>query len=265
MARYLTPAKIGLLALIELYVEEAVPNDGIIPVVSFIASHLLDCDLANVSPTPANRWTRAEKTIELVVSIKVFEQVLGPFAAADRLPGRRLWDRFLEKLWNIDSLHSLQEFFDQRTELLTKTKDELSRMRELGEEPPSGILLSRNSPFGVFVRRSYLEFARLQFHHTAELWKAFVNYRQPTALYWRRRNPQHSRLSFDSVLMTGEHEWGGGTDAIAAVAYGDMMLMGDQHAPLPVSSDDIESLLEFQIEQIQSKQALFYTSKADHV
>lgn len=253
MSRFLTPAKIGLLALIDLYTEEAVPNDAIIPVLNFLASRLLDCDLTETpSIAPANRWAKAVNSIRLIVSIQDFEQLLGPFAAVDRMPGRRLWDRFLEKLWGIDSLHALQEFFEKQPHLLAKTKDELRRMTERGEDIPTGIFLSRNSPFGAFVRRSHLEFSRLQFHSTAELWKAFVKYRQPTANYWRRRNPHHSRLSFDSVLMTGEHEWGENTEELAVVAYGSMLLGDDDHTSL-VSTDDIESLLEMQVEQIHSK------------
>ncbi|KAK3371887.1 anaphase-promoting complex subunit 5-domain-containing protein [Podospora didyma] len=252
MSRYLTPAKIGLLALIALYTEEAVPNDAMIPVINFISSHLLDCDLVNpTSCPPAERWKKAGSIIELIVSIRDFEQLLGPFAAADRLPGRRLWDRFLEKLWGVDSLHAMLEFFDRLPLLLAKTKEELRRMGRRGEEPPSGILLSRGSPFGVFVKRAQLEFTRLRFDHAAELWQTFVKYRQPTAGYWRRRDPKLSRLSFDSVLMTGEQEWGTGTDALAVVAYGNMLLLGEHDDTLPVSTDDIESLMEFQIEQMQ--------------
>lgn len=258
MARYLTPAKIGLLALIELYAEEAVPNDAIIPVLSFLASHILDSDLQSTTSTStpgagaaANRWQRAERSIGLVVSVKDFENLLLPFPAVDRLPGRRLWDRFLEKLWGIDSLDALQEFFSLRPRVLARTREELRRMAEAREEPPSGILLARNSPLGAFVRKAVLEFTRLQFHHSAELWKAFVKYRQPTVAYWRRRNPQCGRLSFDSVLMEGQHEWGPFTDGIAVTAYGGM-LMGQEDDALPVSTDDVESLLEFQIDQIQS-------------
>ncbi|CCC08767.1 hypothetical protein SMACR_05407 [Sordaria macrospora] len=257
MARYLTPAKIGLLALIELYAEEAVPNDAIIPVLSFLASHILDSDLQSTTSTStpgagaaANRWQRAERSIGLVVSVKDFENLLLPFPAVDRLPGRRLWDRFLEKLWGIDSLDALQEFFSLRPRVLARTREELRRMAEAREEPPSGILLARNSPLGAFVRKAVLEFTRLQFHHSAELWKAFVKYRQPTVAYWRRRNPQCGRLSFDSVLMEGQHEWGPFTDGIAVTAYGGM-LMGQEDDALPVSTDDVESLLEFQIDQIQ--------------
>ncbi len=253
MSRYLGPAKIGLLALIELYIEGAVPNDAIVPVINFLTSHLLDCDLGSASPSIADQWKKADSTIRLTVSVQHFEQLLGPFAAADRLPGRRLWDRFLEKLWGIDSFHSLHEFIDHLPNLLARSKDELRQMAERGEEPPSGVLLSPNSPFGAFVRRAHLEFSRLQFDHASELWKMFVKYRQPTAGYWRRRNPNYHRLSFDSVLLTGEHEWGAQTDEIAVAAYGNMLLMGDQDTTLPVTTDDIESLLELQIAQVHSE------------
>ncbi|SPQ19729.1 b5091e30-43dc-4bbc-a460-388954bb0b71 [Thermothielavioides terrestris] len=251
MPRYLAPARIGLLALVELYAEGAVPNDAIIPVIDFITTHLLDCSLINPSAGLAERWKKADSTIKLIASVHHFEELLGGYPAADRLPGRRLWDRFLEKLWGIDSLHSLHEFFDQLPNLLQRTKAELRELAARGEEPPSGVLFSRNSPFGVFLRRSYLEFSRMQFSQAAELWKVFVKYRQPTAAYWRRRNPHYSRLSFDSVLLAGEHEWGDQTDEIAVAAYGNMLLMDDEDATVPVSTDEIESLLEFQIEQVQ--------------
>ncbi|KAK0703401.1 anaphase-promoting complex subunit 5-domain-containing protein [Lasiosphaeria miniovina] len=252
MSRFLTPAKIGLLALIELYTEEAVPNDSIVPVIKFIISHLLGRDLVSTSVSaPADPWGKADSTIRLVVSIQDFEHVLGPLAAADHLPGRRLWDMFLEKLWAIDSLHALRVFFDRLPRLSAKTRDELRRMAELGEHPPSGLLLSRRSPFGRFVRKSHSEFPLLKFGPAAELWKGFVKYRHPTAGYWNRRNPHHGRLSFDSVLMTGEHGWGPGADALAVVAYGDMLRLDGQDDTLSVSTDDIESLLEFQIELIQ--------------
>ncbi|KAK4183210.1 putative anaphase-promoting complex subunit 5 [Podospora australis] len=263
MSRYLTPAKIGLLALIELYVEGAVPTNGIIPVINFLTSHLLDCDLINGAstsqPNPADRWSKAEGTVQLITSHRDFEKLLSPLAAADKLPGRRLWDRFLEKLWQIESFDALHVFFRLRPNLLVKTRDDLRRMAERGEELPSEeeldgrkVLLSKNSPFGAFVRRCHLEFIRLRFNHTTDLWRMFVEYRQPTAPYWRQRHPQYGRLSFDSVLMTGQHEWGPRqTEELAVVAYGDMRLANDCRRAWPISTDDVEGLLEFQIEQIQ--------------
>ncbi|KAK5651136.1 hypothetical protein OQA88_13253 [Cercophora sp. LCS_1] len=263
MSRYLTPAKIGLLALIELYTREPVPNDAIIPVLNFMACHILNTDPA----APTDRWAQAENTISLVRSIDDFEKLLAPFAAADGLP---LWDRLLGKLWGIDSLHSLQEFFGLLPMFLARTRDELRLLARQGEEPPTGVLLSRNAPFGAFVRRCFLEFARLPFDKATDLWKAFVKYRQPTAGYWRRRNPHLGPLSFDAVLVAGEHEWGDGTEELAVAAYGSMLRgEGDDATPVstdendatpvstdegddatPVSTDDIEGLLEIQIGQL---------------
>lgn len=255
MSRFLNPAKIGLLALIELYTHKAVPTSSIVDVLSFITSHLIDYDFSNSSGDPEGRWRRAESTVGLVISIADFEKVLTPLTAASALPGRSLWYVFLDRLWKIDSLHALHDFFDRcSTTMLAKTKEELRRDAEAGVPAPApdAVLLSRNSPFGAFVRRAQLEFTRLRFHDAFELWKDFVKYRQATAAYYRKKTPAFQRLSFDSVLLGGEPEWGAGVEALASVAYGDMLRDGDTAAAtLPVSTDDIEKLLEFQIEQMQ--------------
>jgi anaphase-promoting complex subunit 5 len=58
------------------------------------------------------------------------------------------------------------------------------------------------------------------------------------------------------VLLRGELEdWDVDKVAgLASVAYGDM-LAGDRTGTLPVSIEDVENLLDFQIEQMQSKAA----------
>ncbi|KAK4232302.1 putative anaphase-promoting complex subunit 5 [Podospora fimiseda] len=258
MSRYLTPAKIGLLALIELYVGGAVPNAAICPIIDFLASHLLDCDLQNAPEDhPALRWKKVESSMNLILSIKDFEKLLLAWPAADKIPGLRLWDRFLQKLWDIDSLYELHAFFDWLPNLLVKTKDEMRRMEEMEEElpgPEQGVmfLLSKTSPLGSFIRKAYMEFVRMQYHHEVDLWKMFVKYRQPTASYWKRRHPSLGRFSFDSVLVEGEHEWGvNKTMELAVGAYGTMLLAGNHEKSLPVSTDDVEGLLEWQIDQIQ--------------
>ncbi|KAI1456776.1 anaphase-promoting complex subunit 5-domain-containing protein [Annulohypoxylon moriforme] len=250
MSRFLNPAKIGLLALIELYTNKAVPTASIVEVLSFITSHLIDT--APTSSNSESRWKRAETTVSLVISIADFEKVLAPHTAASGIPGRNLWYAFLDRLWKIDSLDALHEFFERCSDLLAKTKDELRRDEQEGLPIPGPevILLTRNSPFGAFVRRSQLEFTRLRFHDAFELWKDFVKYRQTTAAYYRKKTPSFQRLSFDHVLLAGENEWGPGVEDIASVAYGDM-LRDDPTSTLPVSTDDIEKLLEFQIEQMQ--------------
>ncbi|UQC89208.1 anaphase-promoting complex protein [Colletotrichum lupini] len=265
MARYLTPAKIGLLALIELYTDEHVPATAIIPVLSFITSHLLDPDPQSFTNTASKdtRWRKAESTVSLVIGIKDFEKLLSAHSVVVGLPGRKLWDTFLAKLWGINSLDLLHDFFARQSQCLAKTKEELLRaaggdetiaaqlLQEQQQKP--GITLSRNSPLGQFVRRCQLEFTRLLFHDATQLWTGFVQYRQPTAGYLRKRNPSFGRLSFDNVLMTGEQsEWDlEGVAALTSVVYGDMVRNGTP-AAVPVSTDDIELLLEFQIEQMQT-------------
>ncbi|RYP44812.1 hypothetical protein DL768_008770 [Monosporascus sp. mg162] len=252
MSRFLNPAKIGLLALIELYTNKTVPTSSIVQILSFITSHLIDYDLSSPPGDSEGRWKRAETAVSIVVSITDFEKVLTPHTAASGMPGRSLWYVFLDKLWKIDSLDALHAFFERCSELLAKTKEELRRDAEMGTPAPGPevILLSRNSPFGAFIRRSQLEFTRLRFHDAFELWKNFVKYRQSTAAYYRKKTPSFQRLSFDNVLLAGEHDWGSGVEAVASVAYGDM-LGDDPTTTLPVSTDDIEKLLEFQIDQMQ--------------
>ncbi|KAI0020659.1 anaphase-promoting complex protein [Xylariomycetidae sp. FL0641] len=252
MSRFLNPAKIGLLALIELYTNKTVPTSAIVDILSFITSHIIDSDVSSSSAADGGRWTRAESTVSLVISIADFEKALTVHTAASGMPGRSLWYVFLDKLWKIDSLDALHKFFAQHSALLAKTKEETRRDTELGIPAPGPevILLSRNSPFGAFVRRSQLEFTRLRFHDAFELWKDFVRYRQTTAAYYRKKTPSFQRLSFDNVLLTGESDWGQGVEDIASVAYGDM-LRADSNSTLPVSTDDIEKLLEFQIDQMQ--------------
>ncbi|KAI8225261.1 hypothetical protein K4K57_005732 [Colletotrichum sp. SAR 10_99] len=260
MARYLTPAKIGLLALVELYTDEHVPSTAIIPVLSFITSRLLDPDPQSLTTAASieNRWQKAESTVSLVIGIKDFEKLLSAHSVVVGLPGRKLWDTFLAKLWDINSLDALHEFFGRQSKCLVKSKEELRRLGIEGDAAAqeqlkrAGITLSRNSPLGQFVRRSQLEFSRLRFHDVTQLWTDFVQYRQPTAGYLRRRNPSFGRLSFDNVLMTGDQaDWDPeGVAALTSVVYGDMVSSGTPSA-VPVSTDDIELLLEFQIDQMQ--------------
>ncbi|KAL7917740.1 anaphase-promoting complex subunit 5 domain-containing protein [Trichoderma austrokoningii] len=244
MARYLTPAKIGLLVLTELYVQESVPSEAAVPVLSFIAAHAMGYDANGPSAGQAVRWTKAERAVRLVVSIADFETLLSRYSLVMGLPGQRLWDRFVEKLWEICSLHALGDFFEHLSWMLARTKDELRRDGLDPDEPDAGVKLTYHSPLGALVRRARFEYQRLRFDHCAELWKAFVRYRQPTRADQQRTNPDLGRYAFDQVLQQGERDWD--VASLAAVAYGD--LLTDR---LPVSVDDVENLIDFQIDQMQ--------------
>jgi anaphase-promoting complex subunit 5 len=249
MTRFLTPSKIGLLALVELYTDAIVPTSSTIPILSFILNQLLPNTLKSQSGDPTSL-----QSLPFLLDLKAFETVLAAHPAASGVPGRSLWDHFLKKIWDIDSLDALHVFFARRTNLLAKSRDELRKDGEMGIPPPSEdmIMLSRTSPFGSFVRRSKVEFERLKFSDALALWTAFTKWRHGSKTYWSRKNGGLGRWAGDNALADGEEEWGmEATEMLELVAYGGLSLEDTDEGC--VSSDDVEKLLEFQVEQMQSK------------
>lgn len=248
MTRFLTPSKIGLLALIELYTEAVVSTTSTIPILSFILNQLLPSTIKSQS-----RSSSSLESLPFLLDLHAFETLLAAHPSAAGLPGRTLWDKFLEKLWGIDSLNALHEFFANRTVLLAKTQADIKKDGELGIPPPSEdmILLSRTSPFGSFIRRAKVEFDRLQFSDALALWIAFAKWRQESKVYWARKSGAQGRWVGDKALEEGESEWGpDATEMLELVAYGNTADGVDDGG---VSTDDVEKLLEFQVEQMQSK------------
>lgn len=240
MARYLTPSKIGLLALVALYTDSVVPTAATIPLLSFLVTHLLPSD----AQKPLKR--SHEPARKFAVVIDDFQRAT--ITHASGIPGRTLWDLFLKKLWEINSLDALHVFFEALSLLLAKGREELQKDAEHGiVHATDSVLLSRTSPLGAFVRRAQLEFTRLQFHDRTTLWKAFVTYREPTLGMWKRRNPAAGKTSFDinlqedNLLMMGR---------MIDVVYGD--LADEERQAAEVSTDDVEKVLEFQVNEMQS-------------
>jgi anaphase-promoting complex subunit 5 len=252
MTRFLTPSKIGLLALIEVYTDASVPTPSTIPILSFILSQLLPATLKSQTQDP-----NSLPTLPFIFDLNAFETVLAPHPSASGLPGRTLWDHFLKKLWDIDSLDALHVFFARRTHLLAKTREEIRKDGEIGIPPPSEdmIMLSHTSPFGSFVRKAKVEFERLRFSDALSLWTAFMRWREDSKVYWSRRNGGLGRWVGDKALGDGEEEWGPqATEMLELVAYGRLSLEDDEEGI--VSTDDVEKLLEFQVEQMQSESTL---------
>lgn len=249
MARFLTPSKIGLLALIELYTQDVVPTASTIPILSFILNQLLP----STAKTAHLQTATSQNSLPFILTLETYETLLSAHPAASGFPGRTLWDQFLNKLWNIDSLNALHEFFDKRTNLLAQTHEENKRDGEMGIPPADGkmIFLSRTSPFGSFVRRSKVEFERLRFSDALSLWISFSKWRQETQRYYSRKVGMLGRWAGDKALEEGEMEWGvDATEMLETVAYGIDIL---DHQEGCVSSDEVEKLLEFQVEQMQSE------------
>lgn len=241
MPRYLTPFKVSLLVLVKLYCDSVVPNSAVVPVLSFIVSHIVP------STAPSNITDDCSSSHTLNPSIHDFEIITSVHVSS--VPGRTLLDLFLKKLWNINSLDALHVFFNNLHDVLARTKEEAQREAEAGISPPtSRILLSRTSPLGAFVRRAQLEFTRLQFHDSVRLWDAFLRFKEPTAATWAKRSSSASCMSFDSNVVDLALRPG---DALLTAAYGHLQYMNDSEEM--VSTDDIERMLGFQVEKLQSK------------
>ena len=240
MSRYLTSSKIGLLALISLYCDSVIPSNATIPVLSFLVSYLLPVSAVAFAKEPLTRDRN------FVISIEDFQKAT--IVLVSGIPGRTLWDLLLKKFWEVNSLDALNLFFDSLSILLEKTREEQQKDAEDGIVPePNRISLSRVSPLGAFVRKAQLEFTRLQIHDSITLWKSFVKYREPTLPLWRKRNPTAGKNTFDVNLE--DYQLGLG-DQLTKLAYGDL---DDSDRKEAVSStDDVEKLLEYQVDQMQS-------------
>ena len=239
MSRYLTPSKVGLLVLVSLYTESVIPVTASIPILSFIASHLLPARSTSLS----NAFAATESTVATPTS--AFQKAL--LVHDSGIPGRTVWDLFLRKLWGINSLDALHAFFDLLPNLLQIHSHD-GTTESNGLQDADRVLFSRTSPLGAFVRRAHLEFTRLQFNDSTTLWKHFVLYREPTFTIWRKRNPAAGNTSFDINLVESQLTR---THLTTKAVYGSF---GDEdHGHVRFSLEDIERLIEFQIDQTQSK------------
>ena len=237
MSRYLTPSKIGLLALISLYSESNVPSAAIVPILSFAISFLIP------GSAPEDHVGQSK---DVPFGVEALQRAT--IIHASGIPGRTIWDLLLKKLWEVNSSDALYGFFDKLSFTLAGHRDDFGQNEQTNGR--KYILLSRTSPFGAFVRRSQLEFTRLQFHDVIGIWNKFMHFREPTFTFWKKRNPDARkgvvRLTLNEELLDPDSNLASLVDSASL------------NEPLTkvtravYSTDDIEKLLEYQINQMQS-------------
>lgn len=232
MSRYLTPSKVTLLVLINLYCESVVPSSATIPLLSFIASYLVP----GLQKSENGKHLKVEVTSNVNPSISDFKEALSSYESVK--PGRSLWHLLLDKLWSINSLHSFHELFDGLNDLYVK------RGRDNDEQPNKRIKLSGPSPLGLFVRRASLEFTRLQFHDAFRLWSSFIAFREETYDTYLKRGSGHAAVD-ENIECLGL----GPEDALMKIAYGH--LEDNSVREDFTSTDDVEKIIEFQLERLQ--------------
>ena len=232
MFRFLTPSKISLLALTFVYTESLVPASATTPLLS-----LIFCRLPS-SSSQQDGATRFSATDLDVLTLDLLRDATSVLASA--IPGRTVWDLFLNKLWSIDSLDALHSFFASLV-LLFGESATAEGMTAFKDDCPQRAHLSKTSPLGVFARRAHLEFARLQFQDTISLWQSLVVYRAPSFSQWKKRHPSSS---FSGLDINIDHLSGSG----GALSSHYERPTGNDRI---VSLEDVERLLEYQVNRIQ--------------
>ena len=240
MSPYLTPSKIALLALTVLYTEGVVPTSETPAILSFLVSQILP-DASHQLEVPAADTGH-------VKPITAFEPKL---AAHDSgIPGRTIWDLFLKKIWSFNCADSLEHFLSNIPSLLAKSREQILREREGGEEYGEHRgRISRTSPLGAFIRRAHLEYMRLQFYDARSLWQTFLAYRLPTKQAWEKKNPPNGRNSLDANFSDLQID---SSHPIAQIMYGKLATEDDDDDDGGLSTYDVERLLEFQVSELQS-------------
>lgn len=238
MSRYLTPQKISLLVLVNLYCDSELPSSATIPILSFIISRIIP----NVPSS--SRKQEPPGFEDVAFRLESIDEVLREHMS--NMPGRTLMDVFLKKMWEVNSFDALHDLFDSLGDLLVRNREEAEREAAADiTHSPDQIFLSRTSPLGMFVRRARLEFTRLQFHDAMSLWYAFVHYRAPTA-HWNKRIAGIAGSSTDVTAMSLHIQPG---DPLYEVAYGQLEDVDDPETM--VSLDDLDRMLDIHVDQLQ--------------
>lgn len=229
-SRFLSPSTIALLALIAMYCDDYVPPMGQMAILNFISTQLLP-------RREMRRKMAGSATRNIVTAMGDFEKALSPYKKDDC--SYTLWSEFCHIIWRISSLDSMFDFF--------KSLPALFDVREKHSVEDDQTTLSRTSLWGTFVRRSVLEFERLNFEDAVKLWQRYERFRAPTSNVVKRPLSDHADREattyMDELDRRSNHE-------ISAILTRDLdsadETLGD------TSSDGIEKLLTFQVERLQS-------------
>jgi len=238
MSRYLTPSKVGLLVLASVYADGVVPNSETSSILSFLVSHILH-DNSNPLTVPVADANH-------VVPVSAFESALSSHSSG--IPGRTVWDLYLKKLWSLDCFDSLDQFITNLTALLTRSPEQVKADQENGEEVTSLGHVVRTSPLGAFIRRSCVEYTRLQFQDGITLWQDLIAYRAPTRQVWEKRNPADGRSALDVNLSDLHIDV---SHPLSQLMYG--RLADEEEAGSGFSAHDVEKLIEFQVAEMQRR------------
>ncbi|GAB7359582.1 hypothetical protein MBLNU230_g6768t1 [Neophaeotheca triangularis] len=223
MARYLTPARLCTLSLIHVYIKGRVTTTSTLHLLDFIATQI-GINSSNPTNSPETDQLLPKKDASsYATQLSQWQSIL---------PGQSVYDEFLLELWRLQDADQLQTMFEQLSQLFLPPAEGTTTQT-----------LSRASPIGQYIRRSYVEYTRLQFADTLLLWNAFVTFRAPTHPAWAHRNPEAAA----QLAQKTEQE---------AASF--PMATASSHPPsndpdprFNISTTDTETLLALSIQQLQ--------------
>ncbi|CAK7565218.1 MAG: APC5 protein [Sporothrix epigloea] len=265
MRRYISPARIVLLLLIDIYCSNsAVQEEDDDFILELITSYCADpyAQPNNERQRYLARWQRALLCVDLLRSPQSVRPALQQCFVASSVidhtdreaaPLRvTIWDDLVARMWlRLVSLDNMGPFFESILLNLAPTYAELRAQRELGIEDPvddGRILLHRRAPLGAVVYQACHEYQQLSFGERCEIWEDYVRYRNPTRTDFDILWPHDSGVSdllFDAVLTENQADWGAQTDTVARVVF-DRML---KTTAVSSSLDDIDKLVALLVER----------------
>ncbi|KAF4548527.1 Anaphase-promoting complex subunit 5-like protein [Elsinoe fawcettii] len=221
MSRFLSPAKICLILLIDVYHDREVQPSDTIHILSYISRHILKRNEASKRPDD-------DKELTTSPSLASYQALLAPLKS--NFPGRSLYDVFLKRLWRLASFDELDGVFQKSRGLDADTANKC-------------LPISPSSPIGQYLRRCHLEFIRLQFSDAQLLWEDLLIFRGPSWNTWASRNPEEAASRDSGGISIDEH-------VSPILLDRQQKRMIDGHDALP-SQDLLDKTVQFQLEQIQ--------------
>lgn len=166
MARYLTPAKICTLIVVESYLQTRDDPDA--------DAKLLDLITQQLFPI-----TDSVKSVGPPEDAASFAAPLNDIP--DNFPGRTRYDSFAHAAWSTADLDQLHLLFDRIYTILTP-------------EDPDERKITPASPIGHFIRRCNVEWTRLRFADSLALLNAYKSYIASTWETWARTQPEAASM-----------------------------------------------------------------------
>ncbi|KAM0718071.1 hypothetical protein Q7P37_006403 [Cladosporium fusiforme] len=226
MARYLTPAKICTLILVESYLQNREDPESDVKLLEIITEQLIE----NTGNTSCSRESHSKTSVENIAGPpQDASNLAAPLSSIpSNFPGRTHYDDFVQTAWTVADLDQLHRLFDRAFAILTP-------------ENPEERKVTPASPIGHFIRRCNVEWTRLRFADSLALLNAYKSYIATTWSSWARTQPEAAKsyVSRDT-----------GQDSVPLP----VPAASSATAPM-ISNDDIDIALSISIHTLQKRGA----------